>query len=355
MLRVKYSFTNLALTLTATACVLAFSGCGFKDKPLPPEQVIPRPISDLRYQLSDKGVTLFWSYPTMTVTGGDITDISSFSLQRAVIPADDYCKTCPIPFGKAINLTAGQVPDKGQKTATYQTALLRPGNMYFFKVRSIAGWWATSKDSNIVSFLWNIPAKAPEGLQAQAEDSSITLHWQPVTSHRDGSTLNEAVQYQIYRSMGGAAFQPLGKPVQGTSFVDNTPINGRKYLYKIQAISVYKQATVGGGKSKAVAASAIDRTPPSPPVGVRAVRTATTIKIFWNAVKAKDLKGYRIYRRVNGQKQMRLLGEIQRPYVLFTDSKPPAKTSRIFYSVSSFDGQNPANESGRSPEIMITP
>jgi len=352
MLHLKNQSVRLALILIASISVL--SGCGFKDKPLPPEQVIPRAITDLRYQLSDKGVTLLWSYPTTTVTGGDITEISEFELQRAVIPMDDYCKSCPIPFGQAIKLPGGQVPDKGRKTGSYEGVLLRPGNMYFFKIRSVAGWWATSKDSNIVSFLWNIPARAPEGVTARAADGSIQLHWRPVTNHRDGSSLSEAVRYQVYRSMGGAAFKKIGEPVEGTTFVDKSPINGRKYLYKVQAISVYAQATVGGGMSKAVSAAAVDRTPPAPPHGVRAVRTAKAIKIFWQAVTDKDLKGYRVYRRLDGQQERVMIGEAPAPYVLFTDKTPPSGARRIFYSVSSFDKQQPGNESERSPEVMIS-
>jgi len=225
--------------------------------------------------------------------------------------------------------------------------------MYFFKVRSTAGWWATSKDSNIVSFLWNIPAMAPENLQATADDGVITLSWQPVTSHRDGSALSEDVLYQVFRRTGGGAFQPLGKPVKETGFVDKTPINGRKYLYKVQSLSGYEQATVGGGETESVQASSIDRTPPAPPVGVRGVRTATAVKVYWEPVNEQDLKGYRVYRRLAGKKEIQLVGEVKAPYVMFTDQTPPANSARIFYSVSSIDTQEPANESVRSPEVMI--
>ena len=355
MIRLKNSCSRTfpALALAAALLMLSLNGCGYKDRPVPPQQVIPRPITDLHYQLNDTGVTLFWSYPVQTVTGGDINEISSFDVFRAVIPAEEYCETCPIPFGGPINIPGGAVPDKGRKTATYKTTLLRPGNMYFFKVRSTTGWWATSEDSNIVSFLWNIPAMAPENLEARADDGVITLSWQTVTRHRDGSDLSEDILYQVYRSMSGGDFRPLGKPTGSTSFVDSTPVNGRKYLYKVQSLSVYEQATVGGGESRVVAASSIDRTPPAPPTGVSGVRTATKVKIFWEPVKEADLKGYRVYRRLAGEKKSSMIGEVKAPYVLFTDQKPPAGSERIFYSVSSIDMQEPANESVRSPEVMI--
>jgi len=353
MIKRKICYASLTLSLTAAVFTLFFSGCGFKNKPIPPQQVVPKVITDLRYQLTDKGVTLSWSFPVETVTGRDITEISSFDVYRAVVPAKDYCASCPIPFSRATNIPGGAVPDKGRKTATYESSLLRPGNMYFFKVRSKAGWWAQSKDSNIVSFLWNIPAKAPENLKATAGDKAITLSWQPVTAHRDGSAVNEQVRYQVFRSVRGRDFQPVGNPVNETRFVDTATKNGKKYFYKVQAQSIYEQAVVEGGESAAVAAASIDRTPPAPPAGVHSVRTAKAVKIFWEPVNESDLKGYRVYRRLSGQKKPIRIGEVKAPYVMFTDNAPPNNSARIFYSVSSIDTRDPANESVRSPEVMI--
>jgi hypothetical protein len=337
----------------ALILLLALGGCGFKTLPVAPQTVVPTAITDLRYELSEKGVTLFWSYPIETISGDDLTEIANFVLYRAVMPADSYCDTCPIPFGKPIALPGGALPGEGRKTATYEATLLRPGNLYFFKVRSTTGWLAESADSNLVSFIWQIPPMAPTDLTVEVKDSAVVMNWQPVTAHIDGTSVTEPVRYQVSRSLGGASFENIGEAVVDTEFTDTSVSNGRKYFYRVQAVTVYDKGTVGGGFSESIAATPVDQTPPAPPADVKAVHTASGIKIFWNSVQDNDLKGYRIYRRLPGNSVPVKVGEVSAQFTLYDDQSAPENAVRLFYSVSSIDGNNPPNESVSSPEVMI--
>lgn len=342
------------LSLSAALVVLTvIGGCGFKTLPVAPQAVVPVAITDLRYELSEKGVTLTWSYPIETVTGEDITDIDSFVLYRAVVPADSYCDSCPVPFGKPIVLDGGALPGEGRKAATYEATLLRPGNLYFFKVRSKNGWLAESMDSNLVQFIWQIPPTAPTGLTVEVKDSAVALSWQPVTTHIDGTQVTAPTRYQVSRSEGGAPFADIGQPVADTEYVDTTAVNSRKYFYRVQALTMYEQGEVGGGFSESVAATPVDQTPPAPPVDVKAVRTGAGIKVFWSPVQDDDLNGYRVYRRLSAGATPVLVGEVTVPYTLYEDKSAPAGAARLFYSVSSIDKSDPPNESVRSPEAMI--
>ncbi len=348
----QWSFPGLQ-SLLACCCCLLLANCGFKDKPVAPQTVVPKPITDLRYQLSEKGVALYWSYPVETVTGEDISDIAEFQLYRAVVPVEAYCETCPIPFGMAVTLPGGALPNDGRKTASYQATLLRPGNLYFFKVRSKTGWWAESGDSNVVKFLWNTPALAPKNVRIQAGDHRNTLRWEPVTMRLDETRVAESIQYQVYRSVSGKTFEPVGAPVEQTSFVDTKLANGRTYYYQIQTVSLYKEGSVGGGVSDTVSAAPMDRTPPETPGGLRGIQTDLGIKVFWNPVHTKDLRGYRVYRRMAEEKVPQCIGSVLLPYTMFIDRKVPGNATRLYYSVTSIDQQDPANESPKSPEVMI--
>ena len=344
--------TRLFFAAGLAGLTLSLGACGYKDKPVPPQHIVPQPISDLKYQLSSKGATLSWTYPKETVTGQDLTRISNFKLYRAVVPVEEYCKTCPVPYQSPIDVPGGAMPDQGGRTASYQMTVLRPGNLYFFKVRSRTGWWSESEDSNMVTFLWNTPPMAPEGIIIQAGDEKNTLRWNPVNRHQDSSPISEQVRYQIHRSVDGGVFAKVGEPAATTSYTDTQVENGKSYAYQVQTVSVYQEGAVAGGMSATVEASPTDKTAPPAPNGVQGVKTDVGVKIFWNHAKAADLAGYKVYRRAEGEEKGKFVGEVFLPYNLFVDKSAPQGV-QLYYSVSSIDGRKPANESARSAEAAI--
>jgi hypothetical protein len=344
---VVYGLTAFLLLVVAGA-----TGCGYKTMPVPPAEIVPRAIVDLRYELDDQGVTLKWTCPEQSVNGDALENIDSFSLFRGVVPADQYCENCPIPFGEPILVEGGAVVAGNPKTVEYQATLLRPGHLYFFMVRSSSGWWAESDDSNIVSFMWDIPPAAPQDLNVQAGDGKVDLRWSSVTTHMDGTVIEEPVRYQVFRSAGGGAFSPIGGLREGGEYIDGQVINGRKYQYRIQAVTMYDNGQVGGGVSPMAAAVPVDQTPPPVPGGVQSIRTGPGVKVVWDRAEAVDLKGYRVYRRLPGQTEPVMIGEVDAPAAMFEDTAVP-EADEWFYSVSTIDRARPANESRRSTEAAV--
>ena len=341
------------LSLIVVTILLTVGGCGYKTEPVPPESVVPRPIDDLRYTIDESGVQLTWSYPVKTIKGSEIVDLSSFDIYRAVVPLSDICKNCPIPFGEPIEIPGGLTSEGGKRrTAEYRTSLLRSGHKYYFKVRSRNSWWADSADSNIVSFLWHIPAASPENLVAVPDDSKISLSWSGVDTLIDGSAADGDITYQVLRSQGGKEFVSMKDSLSDTKYIDRPLINGQKYFYKVQSQLMFEGHVVDGGVSEVVSASPIDKTPPPPPSGVRAVQTGSSIKVFWDPSENEDVVGYRIYRRAAKEKAPALIGEVESAYTLFVDSNPPQDT-RVFYSITAIDENVPANESDFSREATI--
>ena len=347
-----FTKAHVAGAILLTGTLFLAGGCGYKTGPVPPDTIVPKAIEDLRYSVSEKGVTLTWSFPTETIRGTDLSDISTFDVYRAVVPVKDYCPSCPIPFSEAVKVPGGIVDPEGKRQAVYETALLRSGHKYFFKVNARTSWWAASADSNIVSFVWYIPTRAPEGVTVNGADSSAKISWQPVTKLMDGQDITYPLLYQVQRSKDNAAFSNIGNPTGETHFVDTALKNGEKYYYKIQSILMVNNDAVSGGLSESVSVTAVDQTPPAPPTGITVVETAGGIKIFWDKSHEPDVKGYRIYRRSASAKKAKQVGDISAVYSIFEDTNV-SKDGSYYYSVTAYDKMNPPNESDRSREAGV--
>jgi hypothetical protein len=332
---------------------LLVAGCGYKNPPIPPQSVVPKPIDDLLFTVQDDGVQLSWSYPVQTIKGSPIEDISGFELFRAEIPLEEYCGSCPIPFGEPMEIDGGS-PFDGElrRKATYNSSLLRSGHKYFFKVRSRTSWWASSVDSNVITFLWFQPAEAPVGVKALPGDRQVTLSWQPVTTLSDGSPAAMPIRYQLLRSIGGQDMVKVGDLLSGASFVDRQVLNGKKYFYAVQSMMDYEGELVSGGVSDKVAVTPVDLTPPLPPSGVTAVRTGVGIKIFWDRSDEPDIAGYRVYRRAADKDSYESMGEVKAEYTLFVDSTA-GDSVRYYYAVTAIDQSSPPNESNKSREATV--
>ena len=343
---------QLAGAVFLTGTLFLVGGCGYKTDPVPPASIVPKAIDDLRYSVSEKGVTLKWTFPKETIRGGDLTDISSFDVYRAVVPVKDYCPTCPIPFNEPIPVDGGLVDPEQSRQGTYETSLLRSGHRYFFKVHARTSWWAASADSNIVSFVWHIPAKGPEGVETTAGDTSAVISWQPVTMLMDGQAVEYPVSYQVLRSKDNANFAAIGNSTTKTEFTDNSLLNGETYYFKVQSILHVDKDKISGGLSESSRVVPVDLTPPAAPTGVTAVQTGAGIKVFWEKSQDADVKGYRIYRRGSNDTEPVKIGEVPAVYAIFEDTKVKSDTS-YYYSVTAFDQADPANESVKSREASI--
>ncbi len=344
--------TQLAGVLLLTGTLFFVGGCGFKTRPVPPDTVVPKAIEDLRYSVSDKGVTLNWTFPKETIKGTDLTDITTFDVHRAVVPVADYCPTCPIPFTEAVQVPGGVVDPEHNRRASYETAILRPGHKYFFKVNARTSWWAASADSNIISFVWHVPARGPENVTAKAADTSAMLSWTPVTLLMDGKQAEYPLTYQVLRSKDNATFSAIGSATGKTDFTDNSLVNGVTYSYKIQSVFDVDGNAVKGGLSESVSVTPVDLTPPSAPTGVTAVQTNKGIKVFWEKSRDTDVEGYRVYRRGAKESAPELIAEVEAVVNIFEDTNVPANTS-VYYSVTAFDQMAPPNESVKSREAAI--
>ncbi len=335
------------------AVMVTMAGCGFKTDPVAPQEVVPRPIDDLSYSIDETGVTLRWTYPEKSVNGDDLAEIYSFDVYRAAVPIGDLCENCPIPFSEPTEIPGGETAESGKrKVGSYNTTLLRPDHKYFYKIKARISWWADSNDSNIVSFVWQIPPSVPAGFTVQGGDSKIILSWEPVTTLIDGSAIDNPVLYQVSRSEGGKDFEPLGEPIAATEYTDADVVNGKTYFYKVQSLMKVGNDRVSGGVTEIVDGSPVDMTPPDVPTGVRATATSAGNKIYWDRPSDLSVAGHRVYRRISTQGPAEQIGEVAMPSSIFVDESVP-ESGVVYYYVTAFDSAEPANESEASREATV--
>jgi uncharacterized protein len=334
--------------LLLASLVLLAAACGRKTLPVPPETVRPAPIADLRSQLDEKGVTLLWTAPARTAGGRKLPAIEGFEIFRAVVPEEEYCPGCPLPFGPPIKYEDD--PPQPGETVRYREPVLRPDHRYVYKVRTRYSWFLTSPDSNLVSFSWAVLPAAPQELAIASGDRELALSWQRPRELVDGTSFTGPLQYQVERSQDGEEFAPLGRPLT-EELVDRAVRNGVTYHYRVRALRQVQETHVAGLASETATATPRDLTPPAPPRELTAIKTPQGVRLLWPAGAEPDLAGYRIYRR-SGTEAASAIGEVTVPDTTFLDREPPAR-GRVFYMVVAFDTARPANESAPSREAEV--
>ncbi len=351
-MRLQRGMGNKLLILACVILTGLVGGCGKKTKPLPPDTVLPAPISDLTYRLDEKGVTLSWSLPTRTVTDASLPyRIDGYELLRAVVPTKDFCEGCPIPFGAPIYIE-GDKETRGK--VYYQETLLRPQHRYVYKVRTRAGWFVSSDDSNIISLTWDVPLDAPQNLQTLPGDRQGTVSWEPPLALLDGSPVTAPLHYELFRTKGDGDFKMIAGSLQETEYIDRKVQNDIPYSYMVRAFRFVDGTAASGKASEVQRAVPIDRVAPAPPTHVALFKSEAGLRILWESEAERDLAGFRVYRRAEEMDAAVLVGEVTSGSPGFVDSSPPQQ-GLWYYSVSSFDRVRPPNESRRTKEALFDP
>ena len=343
------SFTAATVILLITL----LPGCGRKSSLIPPQRLVPERINDLSYVLDENSVTLGWSYPAKMENGDSLQAIEYFEIYRAVIPEKEYCPGCPVRYEDPVEIEGGSLPPPGARSGAYKETNLQNGYRYLYKVRSRAGGWYASSDSNVVTFVRGVPPKAPRSLQTRAGDRSLALSWEPVQETIEGKVLEQPAWYRVYRRSGNDDFSVAGGPVQEPVFTDEGLINARPYSYKVRALAAYGGDTLQpGSASQEISGVPRDLIPPPQPQHLVAVAIPEGVKLFWQAVAGDDLAGYRIYRRQEESGTAELIAEVGPDRNDYID-RAKGEGRKLFYSVTSFDTAQPANESLPAPEQFI--
>lgn len=316
------------------AILLTAVGCGYVGDPLPPALNIPQRITDLTAVETGDRIEIEFTLPTLTTEGlvlktlGGVDLRAGKSLGGGTFDADRWAD------GARVIEMSSETPGKVKKTLS---AKEWAGQEIVIGVRALNKNGRTSGWSNFVT-LTVVPPLAKPSLRASSDAEGARLEWTAITG---------ATKYQLFRKTAGADGDPaqIAEVESGNTFTDKTAEYGAKYVYRLLAWS----GGVRSDPSADLEFSPVDTFPPSVPTGLQVIPGVNTVELAWERVGDSDLRGYRVYRSVEGGAYERLTDLVDVPS--FSDKTPPAGR-KCAYVVSALDVRG--NESGRSVAAEIT-
>jgi fibronectin type 3 domain-containing protein len=189
--------------------------------------------------------------------------------------------------------------------------------------------------SNVVRLEIVPPVPVPT-IQLEATAQGVKVAWPPE---------GDGLHFEIYRQ-GPADKEPVNVgTAEHNDFVDTTAQYDTRYQYSVIAVKGQAESL----PSKTIEITPVDIFPPSVPASITALATPDSIEVSWQRSPETDLKGYYVYRSVDGGAFTRV-GDLQ---TLPTYSDHQVEHGKPYrYEVSAVDQKN--NESSKSSAAEVT-
>ncbi len=316
--------------LVFVAFLLAAAGCGYVGDPLPPALNIPQRVTDLSVvQVGDR-LEIEFTLPSLTTEGIVLKTLGGVDLRAGVSAGNPFDADQWASSAKVIETSAEQ-PGRVKKVLKATDWANRE---VIVAVRALNTRGRTSGWSNFVALSVVEPLAKPV-LRAQSDAAGARLTWNvasPVARvFRKAPSDPEAVQ--------------IAEVTNAREFVDPNAEFGKSYEYSVTAWN----GTARSEPSETVTLTPVDTFAPPAPEGLRAIVGVNTIELAWDRVAdIADLRGYRVYRSVDGGEFTRLTERAEVPS--FSDKTAPSG-KRCWYAVTAFDVTG--NESPRSATVEI--
>jgi hypothetical protein len=303
--------------------LLAASGCGYVGEPLPPALKIPQHVQDLRVlQYGDRLIIDFTIAP-LTTEGLGIRELGPTELVAGP-------NATPFDLGKWA-AAAETIPLEAEKPGVVHSeipAAKWTGKDVVFGVRPSNAKGRKAAWSNLVSLRVQPTLAVPSGLRADATASGVKLTWAGSES-----------SYRVLRKGPDEQKPSVLTETDKPEYLDATAQFDRTYEYIVQALRDKAESEI----SPPVSITPKDIFPPAAPLGLTVVAGIGTIELAWDRNTEPDLRGYRVYRSVDGGEFQRVSDLVEVP--AYSDHDIQAG-KRYRYAITAID--QVGNESARS-------
>jgi hypothetical protein len=362
----KTTRTAVSLGFAAVLCL----SCGRKGSIFPPLVLVPQTIETLTPGQRGDQVVLEWPAPTVFINGNPlppsvVTEIWMLSSPAAAVPvptdpADFPKKARKVAvldvFGRPVSIEAKPAPPAPPNTPIVKlhhwewtlSPSERASVRLTFGLRTKAG----RKDFSEFRFADWLPRPIPvppANLKATVFRDRIEIRWAPPSVNMDGSKPPLLLGYHLYRTDPGGAPVLLGTTTAAETFFNDPSFEfGLIYAYRVRALTGEETALLESEDSAVLEVAPVDVFPPSPPTGLTSVTATGLITLFWEPSPEADVAGYRVWRRMAGEKVFRALNPAAIVENTFSDASVE-KGRRYEYAVSAVDRRG--NESPRTAAI----
>jgi len=358
--RIPNTEFTLCLRFFVAVALLFLVGCGKEGVPLPPEIRVAERTTDLTaFQEGDEAV-LRWSYPAMTTSGQNLTDIEEIQVWRAALPLGQEPPRPISPQDRQMQrqLLEGQgeilraLGPNEIATATRGPAILLRDDLeswrqtvedpglfvLWYGVRTVCCRHRESELSNVVRLEPKEPPDPPADLELDAGVDGIDVQWVPTA---DTKTV-------IERSADGAVWIAVtDEPVDGENWRDEVATQGQSWSFRLRSVIVLPSGDLVVGKpSQPARIDHPDTYPPGAPSGVVCLPEGAQVRVRWQAVASA--MAYSVSRRHGGESADILTGDYRS--IEFIDQEPPL--GELVYFVTAWDAAGNRSEDASCVVVM---
>ncbi len=324
--------------VSGAIAVLWLTGCGYVGPVLPPSPELPQAVTDLTVVERGDQLVISFSTPPRTTDNIPVQELSKIDLRIGpnIVPFDFECWAASAtpyeleppgrndpenPVGVTLSKTVPITNWVGKRIAIAVRTAVKRKDHY--------SSWSNRVVLNV------IPAIAPPVVKAQSTAKGVLLTWSS-----EGSELD----YRVFRKSAADAVPAEIGTSKVLEFLDTTSQYDTPYQYTVIAARGLSESV----RSESVSITPTDIFPPSVPSSITALAGPNSIEVSWQRSPEPDLKGYHVYRSVDGGPFQAVGGLLTVP--AYSDRNVEhGKTYR--YEVNAVDQKNNASERSIAAQV----
>jgi hypothetical protein len=346
------NYRLLLFALCLLPCALTLSGCGKRRPPQPPVENVPQRTELLSGVQRGNQVILSWPAPRRNASDESVQSIRRVDVYRLAEAVDDPLPLTEEEFSSRATLIGSLGAERiaqGAGTLAYtdELSLSEPVRLrYAVRYVNAAGQRASFSNFLLIEPAASVSQPPVVGQTPEVRENAIVVRWEAPAANVDNTRPANLLGYNVYRSarsQNEPAQTPLNsRPVQATSFADQTFAFGEEYVYVVRAVSLGTGGEpVESLNSNPVEARPADVFPPAPPTGLTLAATPAPLRIsvFFAANPERDVAGYNVFRSTDADLPKEQWTKLNRNPLDRTTYQDEAVKSgqRYFYYVTAVD------------------